>query len=281
MDLMVDFEIYSPQASPTRSAWSCQTTRRSLRRRFLKDVTVLVIGLLLVAVFVLILDQAHRSNRRLITHGVRTTGVITALHAGGSYSFAWIRVSYTAGQRRLTATVDVGSKVDRLAVGQQVDAYYDREHPTHMTVAGGDDQSDWSAIVMSVALVVGAGAAVTAPARLWVGLRSRRVLGRSPWREVPATIVMDARSRVVARVDEPSSPGVFRSPRTALVLRGSEPGQGVWTTGYLWIAGPRGRSAVLALPGGGDVLPLRSPRTAAQRRRWTRQAQGVQLVADR
>jgi hypothetical protein len=269
MDLMVDFEIYSPQASRTRSAWSYQPTRRSLRRRFLKDVALLAIGVFFLAVFVLTLDHVHRSNRRLVTQGVRTTGVITALEPVGYHHGGWIRISYTAGQRRLTAKVDLGSKVDRFAVGQKVDVYHDREHPARMTIAGVENQSFWSVVLMCCALLVGVGATVTAPARLWVSLRSRRVLGKNPWREVPATIVMDARSRVVAEVAEPPSPGVFRSPRTALVLRGSEPRQGVWTTGYIWIAGPVGRRAVLALPGGGDVLPLRSPRTAAQRRRWT------------
>ncbi|HZE30528.1 MAG TPA: DUF3592 domain-containing protein [Actinoallomurus sp.] len=192
------------------------------------------VGVLFSLALVLIFDDVHRTNHRLVTQGVRGTGVITALDPGGYRRTAWIRVSYAAGQRRLTAEIRLGSEVDRYAVGQKVDVYYDRERPTRMTIAGVVNQS-----------------------------------ARSTVREVPAAITMDSRSRVVAEVDEPPSPAVFRSPSIALVLGPLGPKQGVWTTGYLWIAGPMGRRAVLALPGGGDVLPLRSPRTATQRRRWT------------
>jgi Protein of unknown function (DUF3592) len=262
MDVLVDFEIYSPQASPARRAWSYQTTRRSLRRRFLKDVALLAAGVLFVAMFVLTFDHARQSNRRLVTRGARTTGVITVLEPVGYRHGGWIRVSYTAGQRRLTAKIHLGSEVDRYAAGQKVEVYYDREHPAHMTIAGVDNQSSLSVALMCFAAILGAAVTLTALGRLLTGLRSRRVLGKSPWREVPATIVMDAKSRVVALVEEPPPPAVYRSTSIALRLRGMEPKQGVWTTGYLWIAGPVGRRAVLALPGGAHVLPVRSARTA-------------------
>ena len=266
---MVDFEIYSPHADPARRALSYQTTRRSLRRLFLKNSVLFGVGVLFSLALVLIFDDVHRTNHRLVTQGVRGTGVITALDPGGYRRTAWIRVSYAAGQRRLTAEIRLGSEVDRYAVGQKVDVYYDRERPTRMTIAGVVNQSARSTVLMVVCLLAGVASVVTGVVKLWACFRSRRILANSPWREVPAAITMDSRSRVVAEVDEPPSPAVFRSPSIALVLGPLGPKQGVWTTGYLWIAGPMGRRAVLALPGGGDVLPLRSPRTATQRRRWT------------
>jgi hypothetical protein len=267
MGVTLDFEIYSPQADPARRALSYRTTRRSLRRRFLKSLALLGAGVVFSLAFVLVLDDAHRANQRLVILGVRTTGVVTALHRtrrGG-----WIHVSYTAEQRHLTAEIDLGAEMDRYAVGQKVDVYYDRDRPTRMTIAGVVNQSGRSTLLMVACALIGVASLPTGLVKLWVSLRSRRVLANSPWREVPATIAMDSRSRVVAEVDETPSPAVFRSPSIAIVLGTLGSKQGVWTTGHIWIAGPMGRRAVLALPGGGDVLPLRSARTTAQARRWT------------
>jgi hypothetical protein len=267
MGVTLDFEIYSPQVDPTRRALSYQTTRRGLRRRFLKSLALLGAGAVFSMAFVLIFDDVHRANQRLVIQGVRSTGVITSRHRyrhGGR-----VRVSYTAGQRHLAAGIALGAEVDRYTVGQKVDVYYDRDRPTRMTIAGVVNQSGRSTLLMVACALIGVASLLTGLVKLWVSLRSRRVLANSPWREVPATIAMDSWSRVVAEVDEPPSPAVFRSPSIALVLGPLGSKQGVWTTGHIWIAGPMGRRAVLALPGGGDVLPLRSARTAAQARRWT------------
>jgi hypothetical protein len=175
MGVTVDFEIYSPQVDPARRALSYQTTRQSLKRRFLKNLALLGAGVLFSLAFVLIFDDVHRANQRLVIQGVRRTGVITALHRvrrGGR-----IRVAYTAEQRHLTSGIALGAEVDRYTVGQKVDVYYDRERPTRMTIAGVVNQSTRSVILMVVCLPAG-----RSPGTPLDSLDPRQIVPRSAYR---------------------------------------------------------------------------------------------------
>jgi hypothetical protein len=216
-------------------------------------------GVLLWTMALLAVDHVHSGDRRLISQGAGVTGVVTAVTLGGAFRSGSAKVSYTAGGRGLIGTVDLGSDADRFTVGQKVEVRYDQHRPTRMTIAGMRDQSGWSVWLAVLVFVGGCAFMGAAPIRTWRWIRSRRVLADNPWREVHDNISMDARNRVVAEIDAPTSPGIYRSPITSVRRRGMPPKP--WTTGTVWIAGPAGRRAVLAMPGGGHLLYLRSPRT--------------------
>ncbi|HZE30529.1 MAG TPA: DUF3592 domain-containing protein [Actinoallomurus sp.] len=226
-------------------------------------------GILILTVLVVGAVAIDSANQRLVDQGVRVPGVVTTVSPNTKYQSGSVKVSYAAGQRRLTGRVDLGSRVTRFAVGQKVDVYYDRHSPTRMTIIGVNNQPAWSVWLMVLLIVVAVFVILTAVVRTWGDLRSRRILAGNPWREVHAYIAMDDANRVVAKISGPTSQDIYRSPSISVRLRGLPPKLGVWRTGTLWIARGSGRHAVLALPMGGHLLQLRSPRTDVQRRLWS------------
>jgi hypothetical protein len=243
----------APGTSPT-PALSHSVTRRGVRRRLLGGAALLSAGILLVVAFGMAAGYVATANQRIVERGAKVSGVVTAVYKNRKHDYGSIDVSYAAGDRPLVGRVDVQSDLRRFTVGQRVDVYYDRATPTRMTITGIDNQPRWSGWLIAAFLVIGAFLIIAASVYLVSWSRSRGVLARSPWYEVHGQMSMTTDNRLMARID---GLGIFRSPSISVRLQGLPPKEGVWTTtDTVWIAGPVGRRAVLAMPGGGSLLRL-------------------------
>lgn len=220
---------------------------------------MLVAAIVLLAGSVTAASYVNSINQRLFDEGVQVPGVVTHLTPNRKHRSGSATVSYVAEGRTLTGRVDLGSHVSRYTVGKHVDVYYDPKTPTRMTIDGEENQPEWSLWLMMAALVVGL---AIIPAAVWKILswaRTRRILAENPWREVQARTRMSSHNRAIVQIYAPVSLGLFRSPSISVRLRTIGPKQGVWTTTTtVWLAGPRGGHAVLAMPGGGDLLQLKA-----------------------
>ena len=170
-----------PAADHPATASAVRHMRRSGR-------LLVLAGVLLLAVFLVVVTVVGEVNDRLREEGTRTTGTVERTTPDTGHGSGSAEVTFRAGARTVAAVVHLGADVDGYAVGQRVTVYYDVADPHRMTVDDEDNQPAWTVPPMVVSLVAGVGCLVAA---VVLAVRRRRTLGilrLGPWQAARAAV---------------------------------------------------------------------------------------------
>jgi hypothetical protein len=237
-------------------AFTHPSTRRSLRRRELL-AALPALGAVLLLLVALWSARLQSRSTQLQRHGVQAPAIVTAVDArvvGRSRQpDGSVTVRFDADGDARSATIDVGVAVAGFQVGQQTTVVYDADDHSHVEVSGLGSADGgvpvWAPLAGAIVLGLMAG---IAGRRAW---RIGRVVRSAPWRPVPArlievpyTVGIRQRARLVLVLDAPSGPMMVAPSGLGRLDPSFVP--------ETWLAGAGGKRQVIATPGGGHVLAV-------------------------
>jgi hypothetical protein len=173
--------------------------RRFLRRRLIRDVSLVVVGVLLLAAGVVGFVQGASASGDLTDSGVRATATAVAVHPGGA-PFGLddqIDVTFRAKGNKVIVARCYTSSADQFAAGQPVVIFYDPHNPARAQLADDPDLGP-TAAPLTAALLLGLLLAV--PAAL------------ATYRRRGATAALQAEARQMTEAKFSRHRMVLRSP---------------------------------------------------------------------
>jgi len=235
--------------------------------------SVVLLGIVLFAAFVLLDHHASNATYRLETRGARTAGFVQGVRSvltrdGQKRKVA---VTYFVTGRPLQAWVRLDESSASYRAGQQVTVLYDPARPARMTISG---EANLTAITEWLLLHLLVLSILSIP--VWLGLawrrrRWERVLAGARWRAFTYTYADTPRGRgkqavlEVTASDAPT-PGSMLVRVTGLRARMTALRTHEFAT--VWMAQTRD-GAVLATPGPQAIYTAQRPRNHKQRARWS------------
>ncbi|MDX6275037.1 MAG: hypothetical protein QOJ92_2247 [Frankiales bacterium] len=158
-------------------------TRRLVRGRLIRNGGLALIGLMLLVAFEWGVIHYASDAADLRDSGATTSGtVVEVIHpAKDNLGAGSAMVSYDVEGKAYVEHVDLGDLASEYAVGDEVDVYYDRNDPAHMTIDDIDNQPAATVTLMVFALVLGSWFIVQGTWRFARWIRARRVLRRETW----------------------------------------------------------------------------------------------------
>lgn len=244
--------------------------RAGLRRHLISSFGVTLVGLALLAVFVVMADSSGRRSDRLAREGVEVDGRIIDVDPTAGLTIGTIDVEFLFQDRIRQERVFLNSDSPRYELGESVTVLVDPTDANRVTVAGESNGAPAFVWPMIIALILGLLASLSGAFAIYQNWRQRKILAEHSWRTV-AILYRDAPGsrKLIARpfvqVSQYRSDMVLRLV-DAPTLRIKKSGLPT-ATHALVACDDKGRFVVR--PAGSDAAFLaRAPRRTRQQRDW-------------
>ena len=170
----------SDDGSPL-TAGSMPRTRRALAATGRRVAATFLLGIVCLVGFGLAVTVVADRNDALRNSGGRTSGDVYDVHPDSGHSSGSVLVEYTVAGVVHHGRVDVGADADNYSEGQAVTVFYDRDHPSQMTIDDEDNQPSWSVWPVEMAFVGGSVSLIIAVVQELRRRTTRRLLHSGPW----------------------------------------------------------------------------------------------------
>ena len=231
---------------------------------------VLAGGLVLFVAFVAAASIVEGRADELERSGERVDGIVVSYSPGTRLVSERVDVQFTFDGVVRHERVHLDDSSPRYAEGQHVVVVVDADDPSHYTLTGETNQSDWTVWPMILALLAGAGGLIAGPSTLVRVRRQRRLLSSQPWRPINARYLEIRSGNSVRGLLRVTEDGVAHVLTLVSYARWNLRRLGLREFQNLEIVGELPGYVVVHATNCDRVVSARPPYSARTERRWLR-----------